>query len=68
VVDKNFKIWVKSDGNVMTIRKVSDPVMFLSCREKGSPLPIQNDILDPDAARDLVEALKGSKRYDVEIC
>lgn len=52
-------VWVKSNGKLLEVREVSDPIYFLESYGPGfgPPLPIVNEVMSKDKARRLVAGL-----------
>ena len=55
------KVWMYSNGRELVVRQVTEVVLRLEAEDH--PLPIINEVLDPDHARALTADLLGTGRY-----
>lgn len=59
-----MKIWIKSNGENLVVREVSEPLVEMSLKDRKIPLPIINDIFDGEAARERLKSLIATGNYE----
>ena len=57
------KLWIKSNGSRLVVRKVSEPLMEFRSEVLQAPLPIKDEIMDADRAREYVKWVMGNGLY-----